>query len=199
MANLPPDGGNPDDLSLQLFDFENYYGEHFAEPASTPDTGIQGLNNSIALGRTSRFEPYQDQEGYPEVTALSQTYVDTFSDNSFESLRGPSRHPTATRNEPLHQHGQPLRTDIPNAELYKIDDELEEVELRLKRRELLKKRQELLQDMSTGQQAQSSDHHESQNCYTLNYSNTRSTSQHVASNDASRRSDLSVSVIFGLT
>ena len=197
MADLPFDGGNSNNSSLQLFDFENYYKGYHAEPASTPDAGTQGLNSPRALSQKSRFEPYQKQVGSSEITTLSQTYEDNFPDNQFESLGGPSRPPTTTGNEPLHQYGQPSRTDIPNAELHGIEDELEEVELRLKRRELLRRRQELLQNMSRGQQAVSSDCPESQSLNMASDSSAQTNSQHMTSRDPSQRSDLLVSIIFG--
>ena len=189
--DLPPDDGKSDDPSVQLFDFENYY----AEPESAPYAGIRGSPG--VPSQFSRFEPDHEQVGSSEVNALSRTYVDAFPGN--RSQGSPSRPPTSTGNEPIHQYGQQSRTEISNAELHSIEDELEEVELRLKRRELLKRRQKLLQNDSTWQQAQSSDHFESQNLDTARDGRAQSNSQHVAFNGASQRSDQFVSVMLGLT
>ena len=191
--DLPPEDGKSDDPSVQLFDFENYC----AEPESAPDAGTRGSPGPPS--RFSRFEPDHEQVGSSDVTALSQTHVDAFPGNRSEPSRAPSWPPTTPGNEPSHQYGQQSNTEIPNAELHSIEDELEEVELRLKRRELLKRRQELLQNASTWQQAQSSDRPEPQNLSMASDVRAQSNSQHVASNDASQRSDPFVSGMLGLT
>ena len=198
MADLQRDGGDPNDPSVPFFDFENYYEEHHAEPESTPDAGTQGPNSPRSPGRMLGFEPYYEQ-GDSSEAAISQTYVDAFTDNRFESLEGPSQPPTTTGNEPLHQYGQPSSTDIPNAELHRIEDELEEVELSLKRCELLRRRRGLLQNSSTGQQAQTSERPGFQNLGTASDSSAQLNRQGATSNEPSQRSALFVSIMLGLT
>ncbi len=199
MADLQRDGGDPSDPSLDFFDYDEYYGEHHQERESNANPGTQGPSSSLSLGRMSRLEPCHEQVDSSEVAVISRPSAYAFVDSRLEPSGEPSQYPTTTGSEPLHQYGQPSRSDIPSAELRHIEDELEDVDLRLRRRELVRRREELLQNSATEQHTQTFSRPGFRDLGTAGDSSNQPSDHGIDPNETSQRIDLLVSTILGLT
>ena len=202
MAELERDAGDANDPSLQLFDFETYFGEGIAEPEITHDVTTPGLSSPRypdLMSRLERVEPDLEQVDSSEIATTSQTDTAATTHNRTEPLGGPTQQGTMTGIEPLPQYAQQSRLDTINAEISHVEDEIEELNLHLRKLELLRRLQELHSLLPAQLQAQTTDHSSLHNLSAASESNAQLISKIEFSDKTDRRHSLSVSTVLWLT
>ena len=159
MTDSQSPGVDFDGPDLNLFDFDDYFGEQLAEPEKTPPSAVPPAPNKYrASDQGSSLEPLHERVSLSEAPSASffedSALIDTW-DNSWGR---PSMPAIDTGNEPRHRHEQQSSTASVAAELHQIDNELAEIELKLEHRRLQKRRLELLQILPTRQPIPRSEH-----------------------------------------
>ena len=124
MADSQSYGDDPNDTSLNLFDFDGYYKGDCAGPESALPAGSQAFNDPRASYQHLSLEPRQER--VDSLEALNGSYIEgaALVVHRNNSWGGSSMLVANTGSGPLHQYEQPSNTENKTAEIHQIEDKL---------------------------------------------------------------------------